>query len=332
MASRNGGPEVLELIESEIPEPAEDEVRVKVLAAGVALADIMWLSGKAPRSPKPPYIPGYDIVGIVDQLGSQVTSLTRGQGVAALLQYGGYTEYANLSVDKLVPVPEGLDKTEIVCLTLNYITAYQILTRVAKVTAGERVLVHGAAGGVGTAFLQLGAVMGLKMYGTASQPKHDLVKSLGGIPIDYKNEDFVERIHDLTGDGVDLVVDHIGGKHFRESLRTLRAGGHLVATSSLSALRGAGRPEVVLGFINLSLWDLLPNQKHASFYDIIAINNKNPNWYSKDLQILMNFLEDGEIKPVIAKQMFLSEARKALELLWVSKVQGKIVLAPSSQS
>jgi NADPH:quinone reductase-like Zn-dependent oxidoreductase len=246
------------------------------------------------------------------------------------MPYGGYTEYANLPADKLVQVPERLDPAEVVCLTLNYITAYQILTRIAKVSRGARILIHGAAGGVGTAFLHLGAIMGLEMFGTASQPKHDLITNLGGIPIDYQNEDFVERIHDLTGDGVDLVVDHIGGRHFSRSMQTLRPGGHLVATSSLSALKGKGALEIVTGLVKLPLWDLLPNHKKASLYDVNAMNNKNPEWYTEDLQVLLNYLSDGKIKPVIADRIPLAEASSALELLWEAKLQGKIVLTTTA--
>jgi len=210
--NRKGGPEALQVVEADLPEPAPGEVRVQVLTAGVLLADVMWQEGKVPGSPKPPFTPGYDLVGVVDKVGGGVSSPSEGQIVAALLpHFGGYTQYAFLPPEKLVPVPDGLDPAEVVCLTVNYMTGYQLYRRVAKLTPGRRVLVHGAAGGTGSAMLDVGRVLGLEMYGTASKPKHDLVSSLGATPIDYRNEDFVERIRGLTGDGVDLVVDHIGG-------------------------------------------------------------------------------------------------------------------------
>ncbi len=128
----------------------------------------------------------------------------------------------------LVPVPDGLDTAKTVSLVLNYLTAHRMLHRSAQVKRGERILVHGAAGGVGTALLQLGKEAGLEMYGTASKGKHELVSSPGALPIDYRSEDFVERICSLTGDGVDAVFDGIGGKNLSRSYSTLRKGGAIV--------------------------------------------------------------------------------------------------------
>jgi NADPH2:quinone reductase len=325
--NHKGGPENLEVVEKELTEPAPGEVRVKVLTAGVGLADIMWQYGKIPGSPKPPFTPGYDLVGVVDKLGSEVTKFRENQMVAALVVYGGYTQYANLPAEKLVPVPEGLDPAEVVCLTLNYVTGYQIYKRLAKVSKGNRVLIHGAAGGVGSALLELGKLMDLEMFGTASKSKHDLVSNLGATPIDYRNEDFVKRIFELTGDGVDLVVDPIGGPHLKRSFKTLRPGGFLAVTSSMAALRGdIGSGQMLLGFIKLPIWNILPNRKSAKLFVVDSYNKKNPNLYPEDLKVLMGYLAKGKIKPVIAKRMPLVEARKAQELIWEAKVKGKIVL------
>ncbi|UCC88849.1 MAG: zinc-binding dehydrogenase [Anaerolineales bacterium] len=324
---QSGGPEALQVVEADLPEPAPGEVRVKVLSAGVLLADVMWQEGKVPGGPKPPFIPGYDLVGVVDRLGDGVSAPGVGQTVAALVQPGGYTQYASLPPEKLVPVPEGLDPAEVVCLTVNYTTGYQIFKRVAKLTPGKRVLVHGAAGGTGSALLDLGKVLGLEMYGTASKPKHDLVASLGATPIDYRDEDFVERIRSLTGDGVDLVVDHIGGAHLKRSFQTLRAGGLLISTASTAQIWGESTTlELLWGLIQLPLWNSLPNKKSAMLFDLVRFNKKNPAWYAQDLKTLMGYLAEGEIKPVIARQMPLVEVRQAQELLLGAKVRGKIVL------
>ena len=210
--SQHGGPEALHLLEEDLPEPGAGEVRVRVLAAGVSAFDLIYRRwSRLPGSPRVPFTLGEDVVGTVDVLGKGVSSLELGQMVAggtwALGVGGGYAEHVCLSERELVPVPTGLDPAEAVSLVVNFLTAHLHLHHIAEARSGERVLVHGAAGGVGTALLQLGKLAGLEMYGTASKHNHDLVTALGATPIDYRSEDFVERIHSLTGDGVDVVVD-----------------------------------------------------------------------------------------------------------------------------
>ena len=328
---REGGPELLRVVEEDLTEPSPGEVRVKVLTAGVLLADIMWQTGMMPGSPKPPYTPGYDLVGIVDKLGEGVSAPETGKTVAALVQYGGYTEYICLPAKKLVTVPDELDPTEVVCLVVNYLSAYQIFNRIAIVTPGKRALIHGAAGGTGSAMLEVGRLIGLDMYGTASKPKHDLVSSLGATPIDYRNEDFVERIFSLTDDGVDVVVDPIGGSSLNRSFKTLRPGGFLISTASISSMQGnTSTFETTISMIKIPIWNMLPNRS-AILFDVVSFNKKNPSIFSGDLKVLMDYLAEGEIKPVIAKRMPLTEARQAQELILEAKVKGKIVLVCSEK-
>ena len=151
-----GGPDALQVLEEECPEPKDGEVRVKVLAAGVSLPDIMAREGIHPETPPVPFTPGWDLVGAVDRLGDGVSGIEPGQIVAAMPISGAYAEFVCLPQRELVTVPFELDPSEAVSLVLNYVTAYQMLHRAAKVRAGQRALIHGAAGGVGTALLQLG--------------------------------------------------------------------------------------------------------------------------------------------------------------------------------
>src|SRR4029453_17571875 len=160
-----GGPDALRVIEEECPEPKQGEVRVRVLAAGVSLPDLMMREGVHPETPPVPFTPGWDLVGVVDRLGDRVSKIEPGQIVAALPISGACAEYVCVPQRELVPVPSGLDPAEAVSLILNYVTAYQMLHRSAKVRPGQRVLIHGAAGGVGSALLQLGRLAGLEMYG-----------------------------------------------------------------------------------------------------------------------------------------------------------------------
>ncbi len=322
-----GGPEVLRMIEeTELPEPKPGEVRVKVLVTSAAFTDVMIRKGKYPDvKERPPFSPGYDMVGVVDKLGDGVTRFKIGQQVADLTVIGAYSEYLCLPESRLTPVPEGLDPAEAVSLVLSYVTAYQMLHRVAKVKPGQRILIHGAGGAVGTAMLQLGKLMDLEMYGTASKSKRELIKQLGATPIDYKGEDFVERIHGLTGDGVDAAFDPIGGDHLKRSFSVLRRGGKLVAYGFYNAVLGKGG-SIPLDFLRLKLWNILPNGRSATFYSIGALRQKHPDWFSEDLTKLFDWLAQGKIKPVIAMRMPLAEARRAHELIERAEVQGKIVL------
>src|SRR5262245_24672162 len=168
VVSHYGGPEELRVVEEERPEPKKGEVRVKVLAAGVALPDVMMREGFHPETPRLPFTPGWDLVGVVDRLGDGVSGIEPGETVAALPIHGAYAEFVCLPAREFVPVPQGLDPAEAVSLVLNYITAYQMTHRSAKASRGQSSLIHGASGGVGTALLQLGRLAGLSMYGTCS--------------------------------------------------------------------------------------------------------------------------------------------------------------------
>src|SRR5512144_1726000 len=189
-----GGPDALRVVEEECPEPKDGEVRVRVLAAGVSLPDIMAREGIHPETPPVPFTPGWDLVGVVDRLGAGTSGVEPGQIVAAMPIHGAYAGFVCLQQHELVQVPPGLDAAEVVCLVLNYITAYQMMHRSAKVRPGQRALIHGAAGGVGTALLQLGRLAGLEMYGTCSSRGALAVSELGGTPIDYRNQDYVKEV------------------------------------------------------------------------------------------------------------------------------------------
>lgn len=322
-----GGPEVLKMIEeTKLPEPKSGEVRVKVLVTSASFTDTWIRKGTYTGvKEKPPFSPGYDMVGVVDKLGEGVIYLKMGQRVADLTVIGAYSEYLCLPESSLTPVPEGLDPAEAVGLVLSYVTAYQMLHRVAKVKRGQRILIHGAGGAVGEAMLQLGKLLDLEVYGTVSKSKHELIKRLGATPIDYKSEDFVERIRSLTGDGVDAVFDPIGGDNFKRSFSVLRRGGKLVAYGFHNAVQGKGG-SIPLDFIRLQLWNFWPNGRSTAFYLITALRQKHADWFSEDLTKLFDLLAQNKIKPIIAACMPLAEVKRAHELVEQAEVQGKIVL------
>ena len=194
-----GGPEVLRVIEEDAPQPEPGEVRVRVLAAGVSFTDALLRAGSYLGGPKPPFTPGYELVGVVEELGPGCSRLRKGDRVGALTVWGADAERVCVPEKYAVEVPEDLDPAEVVSLIFPYMTAYQMLHRTARVQPGETVLVHGAAGRVGTAALELGAVARLRPIGTCSARDRDAVERLGAVAIDYRNEDFLARVRELTG-------------------------------------------------------------------------------------------------------------------------------------
>ena len=338
-----GGPDALRVVEEECPEPKDGEVRVRVLAAGVSLPDIMAREGVHPETPRLPFTPGWDLVGVVDRLGDGISGIEPGQIVAALPIHGAYAEFVCLPQCELIPVPSGLDAAEAVSLGLNYVTAYQMMHRYAKVRPGQRVLIHGAAGGVGTALLQLGRFAGLEMYGTCSSRGASTVSDLGGIPIDYQHQDFVEEVRRLTSDGVDVVFDHIGGTHLWHSRKALCPGGTVVGYGLISSIRGeglaSGRPgrrqrfrgAAIFGLYIAGGW-LLPGRKRVVPYSIQTLKRWRPDWFRQDWIALLELLQQQKVKPLIAQRFPLAEARQAQELLGKGGVTGKIVLVCNGAS
>lgn len=334
LMSEHGGPDVLRVVESApLPEPGPGEVRVRVLSASASFTDIMLREGLYPVDAELPYPPGYDLVGVVDKLGTGVSDLQVGQRVADLTIWGAYTEYTLRPAEKLVPVPGGLDADEAVVLVLSYMTAYQMLHRVAEVEAGQSVLIHGASGAVGTALAQLGKLAGLTLYGTASTSKQDYVTSMGVTAIDYKTEDFVERIAEATGSaGVDVVFDAVGVDNFERSYQSLKPGGLLVEYGLyLAALGKVGMIGEFAGWSWQQLiWTFLPEEERRyTFYSIADLREEQPEWFREDLAALFTLLADGEIQPRIWKRMPLEQAAEAHRLIEAGEVRGKIVLQVS---
>ena len=319
-----GGPEVLKVVkEPTLPEPEAGQARIKVQAASAAFTDVMVRKGiYTGLKEKPPFPPGYDFVSVVDKLDPGANTLKVGKMAADLTVFGAYSEYIVRLAISLVPVLDGLDSAEAVSLVLSYVTAYQMLHRLGKVQRGDRILVHGGGGAVGSALLQLGQLLDLEMYATSSKSKHGLVTSLGGIPIDYKSEDFVERV--LSVGGVDVVFDPIGGDYYKRSFQTLKKSGMLVAYGFYNNALGRGG-NVPLEYMSIVLWDILPNGCKSAFYSIGSLRKKRPDWFKEDLTELFNLLAEGKIKPVIEKRMKLDQAAKAHELIEQAAVKGRLV-------
>ncbi len=330
LVSRYGDPEVLELKERPLPEPAPGAIRLKGLAAGVAFGDIQLRNGVSILSliTKLPFVPGYDVVGVIDAGGANVTSGKIGQIVAAYTETGGYSEYVCILANEIIAVPDGITPAEAVSVVLNYTTAYQMLHRTARVQKGQQVLVHNAAGGVGSALMQLGKITGLKMIGTASKSKLPLITELGGTAIDYKNEDVIERTRELTNrQGVDAVFEGLGYRWW-ESYRLLKRGGHFVGygLGAFSSKTWQRIPNILTRWSTVGLMRLRPDGRHASFYSIGIAKIRQPEQFKQDIKTLFDLLASGQIEPIIAKQFTLEKIADAHRLLESGQVRGKIVL------
>lgn len=332
VVARHGGPEVLEPTVGAVPEPGPSHVRVQVLAAGVSAFDLVYRRwGRLPGSPELPFTLGEDVVGLVDAVGPGVRSLSPGQVVAggtwSLGVGGGYSEYVCLPEDQLVPVPDEVDPAEAVCLVVNYLTAHHHLHRIGRAERGERLLVHGAAGGVGSAVLQLGQLIDLEMYGTTSTGSLDAVADLGATPIDYREEDVRARVLALTGDGVDMVIDPIGGaRHLWQSYRSLREGGRLIWLGS-SAVETKGLWIGATSMAMTLLLRLLPDGRSAPRCPTMDKQAERDNaWYRSTLGELLDLLAQRRLAPLVAARIPLAEARRAHELLEEGGHPGKFVL------
>ena len=325
---RRGGPDVLEFIEEDAPHPAADEIRVRTLASGVSGHDTMLRRSWFPGFPSVPFTPGVDVVGVVDELGQEAPEFEHSQVVAALLPTeGGYSELVCVPVNQAVTVPPDVDPAEAVCVVANYLTAYTMLHRAAKVESGERVLIHGVAGGVGSALSELGQLAGLEVYGTASLRNHDLLRSRGVTPIDYRNDDFVDRIRELTGDGVDAAFDPIGGaRQLWRSYRALRPGGRLV-WFGVAATSRSGMGVIPASLLTRLFLSLIPDGKKAPMPPDVSKPNA---WYRDTLGLLLDYLATGKINPLVAERIPLDKAARAHVLLDRGGYAGKVVLVASA--
>ncbi|TMS00371.1 zinc-binding dehydrogenase [Nonomuraea basaltis] len=319
----------MRLVEEPVPQPRAGEARVKVIATEVNFTDALLREGVYPGGPEPPFTPGYDLVGVVDDLGAGVQGVQVGERVAALTVHGAYADYVCLPADTLVPVPGTADSAEAVTLILSYMTAYQLLYRAARVRTGERVLVQGAAGAVGRATLQLGRLAGWRMYGTGRGDEEcAIITGLGGTAIDITAEHSIRRLR--AGGGVDVALDGIGGWTGWQSFRALRPQGRLVLFGHYAALSSRGRRlGTLVGFYlagAVVFAASLLTRKRATTYRIARLRDRFPEEFREDLSTLFKLLAKGEIRPVVADRLPLEEAVRAHERLRSGHLAGKQVL------
>ena len=326
-ATRLGGPDVLQVTEHVLCAPGKGEVRIRVLAASVCRPDVTVRAGAAlhsgtPLGYKPPFVPGYAVIGDVDALGAGVAAEELGKRVGVLTVTGGYSEYLYWRADWLIPVPVALDPAAAVTLILNYLVAYQTLHRSAKVRPGAKVLIIGASGGIGTALLQLGRLHNLVLYGLASASKQGAVTALGATPIDYHGQDFADVIRRAEPQGLDAVIDGMNRLDYtRKCLPLLRRGGCMVSYGE-PATHGE-----LLGILALLVrTNLLPTGRTLKLYGTSSYSLFDRRPFDEDWATLFQLLQQGKIQPIIAGKFPILAAASAHALLEAGTVVGNVVL------
>jgi synaptic vesicle membrane protein VAT-1 len=328
MLTGAGGPEMLRVTPGDAPEPGKGEVRVRVEASGVSFAEVQMLRRRYPGQPRFPFVPGYDLVGVVSSVGPGVDGVRTGDRVAAMTRTGAWRTHVVVPASRVVPVPGSLDPGVAAAVAMNGVTAWQLVHDVARVRPGQTVLVHGAAGGVGTLLVQLAVRAGARVLGTASAAKHDVVRALGAEPIDYRAGPVAHTVRALAPAGVDAVFDHVGGPSLTASYGVLADGGVLVSYGSASTLHDRGhwlRP--YLGTIRrFAGWWLARRAgrgrgRRATFYYVKA----GPR-FTAALTEVFALVARGALTPQIARRLPLEQAAEGLRLLVEGQASGKVVL------
>lgn len=333
--TRHGGPEVLELRSSPDPEPGAGQVRVRVKAAGINFADIMMRMGMYPGAPAVPFVPGYEAAGIVDAVGPGLprgVTVKEGDRVIAPTNFGGYCDTLLAKATDVFPIPAGKSFEEGAALTVNYLTAYLALVEQGNIQEGRRVLIHGAAGGVGIAAAQISKIYGAEVFGTASASKHAAVRKEGvDHPIDYRTQDFESVVKKLTkGRGVHIALDPVGGVNFAKSYRSLAIGGKLIVYGFSAAAPGKSRQLMSLLWHWLRTPSFSPLDMMNKNRGVIGLHlgrmTEETEVFKAALLKLTGWWAEGRIRPVVGAVYPAEKAGEAHAFIQDRGNTGKVVL------
>ncbi|MCA9606433.1 MAG: zinc-binding dehydrogenase [Myxococcales bacterium] len=332
---KHGGPQVLEVRETEDPTPGPGQVRVRAKACGLNFAEVSARQGIYPDAPKPPCIVGYEGAGLVDAVGDGVDDLPNGTRVMFISQFGGHADTVVVGRHQVVPIPDAMSFEDAAAMPVNYLTAHQMLFRVRRLAPGDKVLVHAAAGGVGTAALQLcRTVEGVTTFGTASASKHDHLRAQGcDHPIDYRSEDYVAAVRAITGgQGIDCVLDALGGADWKKGYSLLAPGGVLICFGLANASKAGTRSLLKVAGQILSVPRYNPIALMGDNRAVAGVN-LGAMWQYHDhiqdgLQTLVRYWEAGQAKPHIDSTFPFEQAGEAHGRLEHGKNVGKVLLIP----
>jgi len=325
------GTKGLEIRETADPEPKPHEVRLRVQASGLNFSDLAAHKGLYALAPRPPCVLGYEAAGMVDKLGAEASGFRVGDSVVGLLDFGGHSDVVCVPSSNVLRLPEGMSPLIAAALPVNYLTAQYMLSRVAHVSPGETVLVHGAAGGVGLALLQLCRAIGdVRVIGTASKVKHDVLRKYGcEHAIDYTSESYVQEVRRITkGDGVDVVFDALGGADWARGYQLLRSRGRLVAYGFNNAVSGESKNlwRIAGQFLRMPRFSPL---KLMTDNRIVAGVTLKDIWGEPLLPLLSELFQlhaRGVIEPVVDSTFSLESAVEGYRRLQQRKNVGKILL------
>ena len=313
-----GEPDVLELVEVEKPSLGEGEVLIEVKAAGVNYADTMRRRNEYVEETPLPFVPGSEVSGVVTEVAASAEDVSEGDRVITLLGTGGYAEYVTAPASNLILIPDSMDFEEASAIPLQGLTAYHVLKTSGMLEEGESVLVHAAAGGVGTYAVQMAKLMGASLViATAStQEKLDHAKSLGaGVLINYTEEDWPDQVRDATGGkGADVILEMVGGDFIQKNLECLAAFGRMIVYGKASGERGTLAP------VDLMLY----NQVVAGFY--LPRLMTRPELIGPSLEEVLGWVASGDLELTIGARYSLDRAPEAHEALEGRQTTGKIVL------
>src|SRR6476659_3759507 len=332
VTTANGGVEVLKVQEAANPTPAKGEVVVQVMAAGLNFADILARQGLYPDGPKKPCVMGYEVAGVVEAVGEGVDPQLANKPVVAMTRFRGQAEKVAIAANQLFAKPESLSYEQAAAIPVNYLTAYALLEVMGSLHAGESVLIHNAGGGVGLAAIDIAKQIGATTFGTASPGKHKFLRERGlDNPIDYRNQDWLPVLKQLTaGRGVDLVIDPIGGSHWKKSYAALRHTGRLgmfgVSTASANGLSGK--------------FKMLKAAIQTPWFHPIGLINKNRGvfglnlghmWHEPEkvatwMKSILAGVSEGWVRPHVDKAFPFAQVGDAHSYMEARKNIGKVVL------
>ena len=332
---KNGPPEgAFKISERALPAPGPDEVKIRVKAFGINFADVLARLGFYPDTPPLPAILGYEVVGHVTEVGANVKDLKRGDHVLAGTRFGGYANEILTQSFAAVKIPDEMNDAEAVALPVNGITAYHCLAEAVKIRKGDRVLVHAAAGGVGSIAVQLAKYLGAEVYGTCgSDDKIPVLKSLGvDYAINYNKQDYVKEIRKLTkGKKLDVILDSLAGPNIPKEMRILRAGGRLVVFGVASIMGARGKNILKLLWIwfrakRFMAFDLLKASKSVIGVNMLRLSEQRPELMAEEMKELMELYKKGVFKPLVKHTFKFDQISEAHKLLESRKSIGKIVV------
>ncbi len=329
-----GEPEVLELREAPDPEPRAGEVWIRVEASGINFADILARMGLYPDSPKLPAVVGYEVAGVVGGVGEGVEGTHEGDRVVCMTRFGGYSDVVCAPHAAVRAIPDDLSFEDAASIPVNYLTAWLMLVRLGNVRAGERVLVHACAGGVGLAAVQICRHVGAEVIGTASGSKHERLREMGvSACIDYRSQDFEEEVGILTDSrGVDIVLDAVGGTSFAKSYRCLSSLGRLFVFGASSLAPGTKRsiPAAVGGFLRMPSFK--PLNLMSQNRGVFGVNVGHLWHRGEEMTAMLGEIVDlfaaGVFKPIVDRTFPFAEAAAAHRYIQERKNFGKVVLTP----